>query len=359
MNNLNIEKKLKETGQKIKPKRSLLNETLNQLDLPINNRFNYLIMLKNIFKKKNLKFSLPVMAVLILFIVYQFNSFKGINSHDQLVNSEVMENKEKESLDANFSDEVAKSEEEVDVSQSLDDNYLQKNSIAEQIENKIIKNGNLRLKVENIDESFNQTKEIVKKNKGEIFATNFQGTDNKRAQVTIKVPVNKFETLMKELKNPATEVISESSNAQDVSEEFFDLQTRIKSKKAEEQAFINLLDKADKIEDILKITKEQKRVRSEIESLEGRLNYLTNKTTYSTINLSLSQDVKLSSIDENWRIDQTFKKATQMLIDNLKGFVTFLIFLVLVIVPTLLPYFIIVLILFWIIKKLINFFRKK
>lgn len=80
----------------------------------------------------------------------------------------------------------------------------------------------------------------------------------------------------------------QESTAQDVSEEFVDLQSEITNLKVTEEGLQKLIDKAEKLEDILSLQKELTGVRGEIQKRQGRLNFLDNRTAFSTITINLS-----------------------------------------------------------------------
>lgn len=202
---------------------------------------------------------------------------------------------------------------------------------------KIIKNGNLNLKVDNADKAAEEIAEIAKSNGGEVFASNFYQSKNniKSGIVTVKVPVRNFEDAFAEIKKVASLVIRESTSGQDVTEEYVDLQAQLKNRQAEEQSFIKILDQAYKIDDVLAVTRELARVRGNIEQLQGRIKYLESQTDMSTIAVNLTEDESITVVD-SWRPFQVVKEAFNALVKGLQGFVDFLIRLLIVIIPLLL-----------------------
>ena len=372
MNNFDIEKELKKTKDIIKPDKSLLANTLAQMDFKTKQP-NFFTMLKKILFNKKYAFGGATAALVLIITLFQFDEFTSKN--DNIASKQEMALKEssfnvfqsknsipsgiesKEKMES-ISDESDATYEEAE-SQEMDMDTEANPEELNQTEAKIIKTGNLEAEVNDIKKAYSEIEEILKKHNGQIFSTNFYGGKTESAKIVVKVPVNNFEILMDELKGPTSKVIRETTNSKDVTEEYVDLTGRIKNKEAEEQAFTDLLGKAQKMEDILNITRELQRVRGEIERLKGRLQFLENKTSLSTITINLSEEVKISIDDNQWKIDEIFKKAVQSLIDNLKGFVTFLIFLVLVVIPTLLPYALVVLIAWLIVRKIKKFIKRK
>jgi len=218
---------------------------------------------------------------------------------------------------------------------------------------KVIKNGDLTLKVENTEKSAEKISEIVKAKNGEVFSTNFyeRVKGQKSGSITVKVPVGKFEETLTEIKKVATQVVSESTTGQDVTEQYSDLQAQLKNKKAEEQSFVKILDRAGEIDDVLAVTRQIARVRGEIERLEGRIRFMDSQTDMSTITVSLSEDIEIAPVQNDWRPWQVVKKSFSDLINNMQDFVDDMIRFVIVGIPSLIPFLVFVWIIYWAGKK--------
>lgn len=210
---------------------------------------------------------------------------------------------------------------------------------------KIIKNGNLTFNVNSVDRAVESISRIAKDNGGNVFSSNFfkNSKDLKSGTIIIKVPVANFEKTFSEVKKVAAVVVRESTSGQDVTEQYQDLETRIKNKQAEEEAYKKILEQATKIDDILSITRQLSIVRGEIESLQGRLKYLASQTDMSTISITMSEDTGIT-VSDSWRPLQVAKEAVNTLIQKSQGFINFLIVLVIIVIPVALLY----LLLFWI-----------
>ncbi len=225
---------------------------------------------------------------------------------------------------------------------------------------KIIKNGNLTLRVESVDEATKEIGDIVGNLGGEVFATNIyeRAKGQKRGSVTVRVPVDKFSEAISELKKVATQVVSESTIGRDVTEQYVDLQAQLKNKRAEEESFVKILDRAEKIDDVLAVTRQLSRVRGEIERLQGRIRYMEAQTDMSTIAVNLSEDVGAVSVSDNWRPMQTVKKSFKELVSNIQNFVDGSIRFVIVGIPSLIPFLLFLVIVYWGGKKIYAKIRK-
>lgn len=199
---------------------------------------------------------------------------------------------------------------------------------------KIIKNGNLSLKVDKVDEASEKIAQISKDNQGEIFSSNIrQSSKNiKSGSVMVKVPVANFEKAFAEIKTVASLVLNESTSGQDVTEQYVDLQGQLKNKQAEEAQFVEIMKQANEIQDILAVTQQLSRVRGQIESLQGKIKFLDSQTDMSTISISLSEDQGITLVD-SWRPWQVIKGSVNSLFKNVQGSINFIIKLVIIVIP--------------------------
>jgi hypothetical protein len=252
------------------------------------------------------------------------------------------------SNDGTFSKEMVSPDQAVsDVSQSI------------AIDKKIIKNGDLTLKVSNTDNAASDITAIAKGNGGEVSSSNFyKNTSNiKSGTITVKVPVANFEKTFSELKKVASLVVRESTSGQDVTEQYVDLQSRLKNKQEEEKAFSDILSRSGQIDDVLKVTRELSRVRGEIEMLQGQIKFMDSQTDMSMISVNLSEDDNIT-ISDSWRPLQIAKDAVNNLISKIQKFISFLIVLIITVIPILALYLLLFFILYWIGKKIYQKFIK-
>jgi hypothetical protein len=223
----------------------------------------------------------------------------------------------------------------------------------ETIDKKIIKNGDLDLKVSSVDDASQKISVIAKSNGGEVASSSFYQTSNnlKSGNIVVKIPIANFEKTFAELKKVATLVISESTSGQDVTEQYADLQAQLKNKQAEERQFQNVMGQAQKISDILEVTQQLSRVRGEIERLQGRIKFMDSQTDMSSIFISLTEDANITFSD-SWRPWQVVKETFNALVKDVQKFVNFLIVLIIQVIPVLALYLLIFYIIYRIGKKI-------
>jgi len=151
----------------------------------------------------------------------------------------------------------------------------------------LIKTGNLNFAVKDFDTAYKSIKTKIQNSNGYIASENSRGSKN--TSLIIKVPIPNFHHLFELIEQEADQdyLITKSVNSQDVTEEYFDVKTRIKSKKAIESRYLDILSIAKNVEEILMVESQLGKIRTEIEQAEGRLQYLKNRSNYSTINLAI------------------------------------------------------------------------
>jgi hypothetical protein len=112
------------------------------------------------------------------------------------------------------------------------------------------------------------------------------GSERQQAHMTIRVPQNQFFTALERIE-ALGEVQNRNLGSEDVSEQFIDLEARLKSALREEQSLLSLLERAQQVSEILTIERGLSRLRSEIERLQGQLNFLERRVELATITVSL------------------------------------------------------------------------
>ncbi len=225
---------------------------------------------------------------------------------------------------------------------------------AAEVDQKIIKNGYLQLVVGNVGESIAKITALAGQKGG--FVQNSSVTERSDGthygQITVRVPSKDFEGAMSEIKSLATVVRNESSTGQDVTEQFTDLEAQLRNAQAQERTYLAVLDKAKTVEDILNVQGRLGQIRGVIESLQGRLKYLENVTSYSTINANLEEEPVVRLPTKEFRPLAAVKEAAQTLVEAAQQTLISLIWIVIVGGGLLLPFGLLALIVVYIVKKL-------
>ena len=225
---------------------------------------------------------------------------------------------------------------------------------AAEVDQKIIKNGSLQLVVIDVADAAAKITAAASGRGGFTqSSTVTERADGTHAgYLTIRVPSRDFENLMTEIKALAAAVKNESANGQDVTEQYTDLEAQLRNAQAQEKTYLAVLDKAKSVEEILKVQDYLGRIRGTIESLTGRLKYLENVTSYSSISVTLEEEPKIQLPTKEFRPMTELKAAVQALISSLQGLAVSAIWLVIVGGGSLLPIVILIWLTVIIIKKL-------
>lgn len=155
------------------------------------------------------------------------------------------------------------------------------------VERMVVKEGSIRFETANAQETRETINATVKQLNGYLSNDSSSNYGNHTEHtVMIRVPAKSFETLLEGVSKTATKIESKNISALDVTEEFIDVQARIKTKKEIEERYKELLKKANSVEDILKIESELGTLRADIESFEGRLKYLKSRISLSTLTVT-------------------------------------------------------------------------
>ncbi len=160
------------------------------------------------------------------------------------------------------------------------------------VEPKIIRTASLSIEVNDYQLARAKIDSIITLNKGYIVSESFQETDTQKGNsISIRVPSQNFDNLLKNLAESAKRVDYQNIYAQDVTEEYIDVKTRLNNKLQLEKTYLSLLRKAQNMDDILKIENKLAEIRSEIESEQGRLNYIDHQVNLSLISLYVYQKI--------------------------------------------------------------------
>jgi len=153
----------------------------------------------------------------------------------------------------------------------------------------IIKNAQIKMEVRSLKESTENIKAILASQDGYLSnGQMYQAHRELNQFLEFRIPKDNFENALAEIRNQSIKIIQETINSRDVSEEFVDIQSRLKTKREVRDRYIAVLrNKASTIEEILLAEETIRKLQEEIEAKEGRLKYLMDQTSYSTIKINL------------------------------------------------------------------------
>ncbi len=174
----------------------------------------------------------------------------------------------------------------------------------------VIKTASLSLHVDDVRKQSDAIKAMIQGLAGYVDDSNINRYDGSyTANMTLRVPSDKFDSTVASLKALAVYVNNEYSNSEDVTQYYNDLDSKIKNREALELQYLEVLKKANDVDAIVSITKALADVRSEIESLQIEKKGYDNRIQYSSISVSLEEDASVSDTASTWSVVTTVKQA--------------------------------------------------
>lgn len=154
-------------------------------------------------------------------------------------------------------------------------------------ERMVIKNANLTIEHDAPQETSEKALAIVAANGGFVVDNTTQNyNESTHVSMTLRIPSASFETTVQQLRELG-EVRTEAITGEDVTEEFMDLQAQLRNQRALESRFVELLGQAATVAETIEVERELARVRTEVERLEGRSQFLNDRVSMSTIALEI------------------------------------------------------------------------
>lgn len=150
------------------------------------------------------------------------------------------------------------------------------------------------------------------------------------AYITIRVPAENFDETMGYIRGLAQKVKIESTQNQDITEEYTDLESRLRNLEAAEKELLKIMERSGEIGDVLAVQRELNNVREQIEQLKGRMQYLKQSVEMSSItaNLALSEDQLPIEPGDKWRPKYVLQQAWNSVLNFVKGLSYFFIWLI-------------------------------
>ncbi|WP_075590044.1 DUF4349 domain-containing protein [Labilibacter marinus] len=195
------------------------------------------------------------------------------------------------------------------------------------VKKKIIKDGRVGIEVEELDKSKAQVDSLVKMFNAYYANESLNNTHWETSYaLTIRIPSKYFEHFILGIEKGGGKILFKEIDARDVTDQFIDLETRLTNKKSYLKRYKELLKKANTVKEILQIEEKIRGLEEEIESTMGRLKYLSDQVSYSTLNLSISKP-KPEEYQSPKRT-QFYKRIKIALSKGWYGFMDFVVFCV-------------------------------
>src|SRR5687767_435476 len=226
-------------------------------------------------------------------------------------------------------------------------------TVLERSNSMIIKNADVRLMVKDTDVAIDRATQIVGDSGGYIVSSrvwyqDYYGNNLKYASITLGVPVAEFERVLTRLRGLALRVMDETASGDDVTDQYVDLQSQLVNLKATRERIKSFLDDAKTVDEALRINQELANIEMQIEQIKGQMNYLSDRSDYSTITINIDPEFPVltptptatprpTATPIPWKPGDTFHEAKNTVTVAYQGMANFLIWLVVVILPIVLP----------------------
>jgi hypothetical protein len=226
-------------------------------------------------------------------------------------------------------------------------------TVLERSNRMIVKNADVRLLVKDTDVAIDRTTQIVGDAGGYIVSSrvwyqDYYGNNLKYASITLGVPVDEFERVLTRLRGLAVRVLDETASGDDVTEQYVDLQSQLTNLEATRERIKQFLKDAKTVDEALRVNQELANIESQIEQIKGRMNYLSDRSAFSTITINLEPEFpiltptptstpKPTATPIPWKPGDTFNDAKNTVTVAYQGIANFLIWLFVVILPIVLP----------------------
>lgn len=187
--------------------------------------------------------------------------------------------------------------------------------------------------------------------------------------ISIRVPADKLETALTQIKADTVDVPTENRTGQDVTSQYVDLQSQLTNLERAEQDLLAIMDQAQnapgndfttRTQDVLNVYNQIVSIRSQIEQIKGQMKYYKDSSAFSLISVTLIAEKTIQPIEVGtWKPVGVARDAIQALVNFLKGFVNFIIWLVLLVLPILIVILGPIALIVWGIVALVRRNRKK
>jgi hypothetical protein len=226
-------------------------------------------------------------------------------------------------------------------------------TVIERSNRMIVKNADLRLMVEETDVAIDRATQIIGDAGGYIVSSrvwyqDYYGNNLKYASITIGVPVTEFENVLSRLRKLAVNVMDENATGSDVTDQYVDLQSQLVNLEATRARIQDFLKDAKTVDEALRINQELANIEGQIEQIKGQMNYLNDRSAYSTITVNIEPEFPVltptptvtpspTATPIPWNPGETFGEAKGTVAVMYQGIADFLIWLGVVILPIFLP----------------------
>ncbi|UOQ49174.1 DUF4349 domain-containing protein [Gracilibacillus caseinilyticus] len=222
------------------------------------------------------------------------------------------------------SDDMNDSENNATEEQAADEESSSDTAMDNASDRKIIYNANLHVETKQFDDTVNYLEDQTENLGGYVVSSSFNDyekeSSNRFGTMTVRIPSEKFQDFLLLVEEGKLNVLNKSTSGEDVTEQYVDLSSRLKAKEVVEERLLSFMEKAEKTEDLLKISDDLSAVQEEIEQIKGRMQYLDNQSDLATITIEIDETkVDVPSVQDEslntWeKTQEQFLKSIQTIL---------------------------------------------
>ncbi len=227
----------------------------------------------------------------------------------------------------------------------------------------VIQNADLSIVVKDVNARVQAIQDMAKAMGGFVVSVNAyqtyasSGVPVPQAQVVVRVPQEKLDEALNQIKKDTVDVQNETRSGQDVTDQYVDLQSRLKAKQAAEEQLLKIMQDATKTQDVLDVYSQLQQVESDIEVLKGQIKYTEQSAALSAVSVNIIAEETIKPIEVGgWKPQGVARDAIQSLIYFWQDFVDFLIRFLLYTLPVLItigiPLYLVFLLARWLLRKI-------
>ncbi|MGD8968777.1 MAG: DUF4349 domain-containing protein, partial [Anaerolineae bacterium] len=201
----------------------------------------------------------------------------------------------------------------------------------------IIRNASLDIVVRDTEDAVDQVDALAEELGGFVIESNLnEYQQGMRAYLRLRVPAESLDTALERIRDLAMEVRRENVSGQDVTEEYVDLQSRMRHLEATEERLLTFMAEAEDTEAALEVYDRLQTIQADIEQVKGRMQYLEESAAMATITLDITPSELAQPIQVGgWQPRGTLRNAFESLIRVFQFLVDALIVIIVLVVPIL------------------------
>ncbi len=194
----------------------------------------------------------------------------------------------------------------------------------------LVGTANMTLVVANVRETLDRIGKLATDMGGWAVSSDVSAIEegDEHGRISIRVPADRLDEALKSLRGMAQRVQNEKTDSQDVTEEYVDLDARLKNLEASEQQYVALLKTATTVSDVVQVQNQLTSVRGQIEQIKARMQLLERTSSTSLINVTLTPSAsQLPLVKQGWSVVEAAKAAVRGLVVVAQGLIVLAIWL--------------------------------